>query len=154
MPITGKENWQRLSEEWMQIIGQGKPKDITPAVAGKVGYNTVKKQEWWVWDMQFEHWAGGSSQLSYLWGCTCTGCELGASTMLKELQDTRWSGYWGEFNQRKSNSETKGREQMLQGFEGAWPGWGPCEHTFNPSTAQAFFCTKFQWRISDSCTPN
>jgi len=28
----------------MQIIGQGKPKDITPAVAGKVGYNTVKKR--------------------------------------------------------------------------------------------------------------
>lgn len=27
----------------MQIIGQGKPKDITSAVAGKVGYNTVEK---------------------------------------------------------------------------------------------------------------
>lgn len=41
VPIK-EENRQRLSEEFMQIISQEEPKDITSAVAGKVGYNTVQ----------------------------------------------------------------------------------------------------------------
>lgn len=38
-----KKTDTQLSEELMQTIDQGKPKDITPAVAGKVGYNKAEK---------------------------------------------------------------------------------------------------------------
>lgn len=47
-PIMGEENGQRVSEEFVQILSQGEPRDTTCAVAAKVGCNTFKKHnmEW------------------------------------------------------------------------------------------------------------